>query len=128
MLDQPKTFLTDFEKAAINSIQRNFSHATVTGCLFHMSQNIYRKVVDLGFKQQYHSDNMFSLKVRCLPALAFLPPTDVVQGFELLAEDDVLPSELISYFEDSYAGPCRGRGARRRRLHPLYPRRYVESP
>ena len=82
---------------------------------------IYRKVVDLGSKQQYHSDNMFSLKVRCLPALAFLPPTDVVQCFELLAEDDDLPSKLISYFEDSYVGPCRGRGARRRRLQPLFP-------
>ena len=43
---------TDFEIAAINVIEENFTFIA-KGYFFHFTQCIYRKVIELGFKQQY---------------------------------------------------------------------------
>ena len=42
------------------------------GCLFHLSQNIYRKIVELGYKVRYLTDSEFSMNIRSMVALAFL--------------------------------------------------------
>ncbi|XP_076069967.1 uncharacterized protein LOC143041794 [Oratosquilla oratoria] len=117
---EPATVMMDFEKAAINSLLDIFPSSDVTCCLFHLSQNVYKQVVTIGFKQQYHQDDDFSLKVRFLPALAFLPIDDVIDGFEELTDDD-FPQELVSYFETYYIRGVRGRGQRRRRVEPVFP-------
>ena len=72
------------------------------------------------FQQRYHQDNQFSLKVRCLNALAFLPEEEVPDAFEELIDDDDFPQELVDYFAKTYIGPTRGRGANRRRLEPMF--------
>ncbi|XP_076064968.1 uncharacterized protein LOC143039010 [Oratosquilla oratoria] len=118
---EPATVMMDFEKAAINSLLDIFPSSDVTCCLFHLLQNVYKQVVTIGFKQQYHQDDDFSLKVRCLSALAFLPIDDVIDGFEELTDDDDFPQELVSYFETYYIGGMRCRGQRRRRVEPVFP-------
>ena len=50
--------------------------------------------MNLGFKNRYHSESSFSLKVRCFSALAFLPCHDVATGFEELPEDEDVPEEF----------------------------------
>ena len=77
--------------------------------------------MELGFKQQYHNDNAFSLLMRYFSALAFVPSDKVVEVFEELSEDDRIPLEFISYFETTYIGVLRGRRNNRRRDQPLYP-------
>ena len=98
-----------------------FQETEVSCCLFHLSQNVYKHTVQAGYKERYHQDDEFSLKVRCFPALAFLPQNDVVSGFEELIDDDEIPEEIVSYFATNYIGGERGRGSRRRRLDPLFP-------
>ena len=45
-----------------------------------------RKVVKVGLKTQYEHDNNVRGYVRCLSALAFVPPEDVFEAFKLLVE------------------------------------------
>ena len=62
----------------------------------------------------------FSIKVRCFASLAFLPKEEVIDGFDELVDDDDIPQALVSYFENTYIGPARGRGQRGRRLEPIF--------
>lgn len=117
----PDTMLIDFEKSIVTAFTKVFPDATTTGCLFHLSQNIYRKVIDMGEKVRYQNDVEFNTKVKCFTALAFLPPADVVDGFVELTDDEDIPQELVSYFETYYIGGERGRGPNRRRIEPLFP-------
>ena len=94
---QPATIIMDFEKGAINSITNAFQGITVTLCLFHFFQSLYRKLVELGFINQYHNDGEFNLKIRCYSALAFLPVDHVVDAFIELSDDDDIPQEFVSY-------------------------------
>jgi transposase-like protein len=41
---RPATVTLDFEKAAINAFHESFPDAAVTGCFYHLSQSVYRKV------------------------------------------------------------------------------------
>ncbi|XP_066947100.1 uncharacterized protein [Macrobrachium rosenbergii] len=118
---EPDRIVVDFEKAVINSLKAVFQETEVSCCLFHLSQNVYKHTVQAGYKERYHQDDEFSLKVRCFPALAFLPPNDVLSGFEELIDDNEIPEEIVSYFSTNYIGDERGRGSRRRRLEPLFP-------
>ena len=117
----PSTMLLDFEKATIKSFQRCFPNCLITLCLFHMSKNVYYKVVETGNKQRYHDEEDFNLKIRCLPALAFLPSEDVDDAFNVLSEDDAIPDEILTYFKGTYIGDFRGRGQNRRRVQPMFP-------
>ena len=53
--------------------------------------------------------------------LAFLPVSDITDGFIKLTEDDGLPQELVLYFETHYVGGERGQGPRRHRVEPTFP-------
>ena len=76
-----------------------FENAEVRGCLFHLSQSIYRKILNFGYQQAYQSNDDFSMKIRSLTCLALIPFDDVVPAFEEITEDENLPDEIISYFE-----------------------------
>ena len=49
-----------------------------------MAQNIYRKVQSFGLTTQYGTDENFSLLIRHIPALAFLPPNEIPIAFDEL--------------------------------------------
>jgi hypothetical protein len=109
--------MMDFEKAAINAVQDVYPDAKIQGCLYHLSQNIYRKVQSLGLQERYQTDAEFSLLMRMIPALAFVPIDEVINVFEELQEamsPEGIP--VLDYFEDSYIG----RKRRRNRAVPLY--------
>ena len=89
-------------------------------CLFHLGQNVYRHIVQEGFKVCYHEDDSFSIKLRSFISLAFLPTNEVDDAFEELLDDDDIPQPFVSYIENTYTGPVRGRGNRRRRLDPKF--------
>ena len=82
----PSSIMIDFEKAAMNSLEKKFI-ACVSGCFFHLSQSIYRKIKANGLTTDYQQDRDFALKLKMLPYLAFVPEIDVIDSFNILMEE-----------------------------------------
>ena len=120
-LSSPSVIVTDFEKAIHNAVRRAYPSVSVQGCHFHLGQALYRKISTLGFRERYNTDPSFSLKIRKLTALAFLPPNDVIEAYEDLIDDDDFSNDLITYFDVTYIGVAKGRADRRRRQNPIFP-------
>ncbi|KAF0721311.1 MULE domain-containing protein, partial [Aphis craccivora] len=97
------------------------------GCFFHLSQAVWRQIQHHGLAKQYSDDVQFSLEVRKLAALAFLPFDKVIEfeSFELLLdstyyiENEEMLSPLITYFEGTWIGILDRRGNRRPPLFPI---------
>jgi len=112
---RPEVVLTDFEMAAQSAFRSHFPDARITGCYFHLSQSVMRKVGEIGMRPSYDSDDDIRTMVRCLAALAHVPAEDVGSSFEALAA--AMPQhpcmdELLAYFENTYVRGRRmpGRG------------------
>ena len=115
----PQSIMVDFEKAAINALENNFI-SVISACFFHLSQNIYRKIQAEGLTTSYRRDRDFSLKIKMLPSLAFVPEIDVKDCFNILMQD--FPENAISvanYFENNYTGRKLPNGSRRAPLYPI---------
>ena len=76
----PTDILFDFEQAAMNSARNVFVGVHETGCFFHLSQNIWKKNQQNGLAVLYETDDEFSISMRMIPALAFVPDADVPQA------------------------------------------------
>ena len=113
-LAAPRKILVDFEKATMNAFAAAYPNATITGCYFHLCQSVIRKVNEVGLKQIYENDDVVRGYVRSLAAIAFVPPEDVIEAFELVVES--MPSEIdhlnevTSFFEHTYVRGRRLRG------------------
>ncbi|CAG8481702.1 7196_t:CDS:2, partial [Gigaspora rosea] len=80
----PPVIITDFEQSVINAVQSKFSNST-------------HKAIEYG------SNEAFSLRLRHLAALAFLPPLEIPVAFDTIKP--MMPSnttEIINYFENTY--------------------------
>jgi MULE transposase domain/FLYWCH zinc finger domain len=100
---QPQFVLTDFEQAAINATSREFQGVQNKGCFFHLAQSIYRRIQTSGLSVQYGTDENFSLLIRHIPALAFLPPNDIPAAFdELKGHIPPEANEIVEWFENNY--------------------------
>ena len=107
----PALFSRDYEIAIITEFLRAFPNANIGGCLFHLSQNIQKHVRELHLQQMYDNDARINLHVRMIEALAFIPPDNVIEAFEVLEEYvDVSLEPLVEYFEDNYIGRRHRRG------------------
>ena len=96
--------MVDFENAAINAFEENFV-AIISGCFFHLSQSIFRKIQSEGLIAQYQTDSEFFLKLKMLPRLAFVPERDFVKSFNILMiEFPQSAINVVKYFEDNYIG------------------------
>jgi hypothetical protein len=109
----PNNVLVDFESATMGAFRVAFPNARVSGCYFHLSQSILRKVNEIGLKVQYERNDEVRGSIRCLAALAHVPVDDVMESFEFLSES--MPEvekmdELLSYFEHTYIRGRRLRG------------------
>ena len=102
---RPDVILTDFEMAAISAFRCHFPNSKVTGCYFHLTPSVLRKVGEIGMRPSYYTDEEIRGMVRCLAALAHVPVDDIVSSFEALAAEMPQHSsmdELLSYFEHTY--------------------------
>lgn len=77
-------FQVDFEKATMQAIKHLFQHAQISGCFFHFTQCIWRKVQTLGLSSEYNDGNPMQVMtmVRRLAALPLLPHDDIDLAFE----------------------------------------------
>lgn len=71
--------------ALIRAVCTEFPHAKRSGCNFHHTQAIIRKVKKLGLISAYRDKVSTQLCVRKLLALGFLPPNCIVPAFERLS-------------------------------------------
>ena len=116
----PTSILADFEMSSINAVGSVYPNATVSGCFFHFTQCIYRKVQDSGLQNEYRNTD-FNLFVRMLAALAFVPVNGVVDTFDTLLEGHApaTAQPIIDYFEDNFIGRLTRRHVRRAPLFSL---------
>ena len=92
-------------------------------CTFHLGQNVFRHLQDCGKKwvEKYVNDADFNVAVRCLSALAHLPPEDISDAFDDLLEDYTeLPDELVEYFAKTYIGTVVKKGRKMVKVAPMY--------
>lgn len=114
----PTTVLIDFELAIKNALETVFPGVIVSGCFFHFSQNIWRRVQASGLQERYQEDFNFVTDVRMIAALAFVPENDVERFFNLLSNSvDPELDVILDYIEENYIGVIR-RGRYRRPRFP----------
>jgi hypothetical protein len=127
----PESILSDFEAATIKSIKSKFPNilhkgnviisfpilidlcfdCLFSGCLFHFGQCFWRQVQGFGLQKKYQEDKSFNSNVKQLIALAFVPVSDVIKGFELIADNfDDDADDLLDYFEKTWIGEPKKRG------------------
>jgi hypothetical protein len=120
----PPIIITDFEQAVINAVQSEFPDSIHKGCFFHLCQSLWRKIQSEGLANEYGTDEDFSIKLRHITALAFLPASEIPPAFDqvklLLPEN---ANGIIEYFESNYVnGRVRNlRNRSSRRVQPLFP-------
>jgi len=69
-----KTFLVDFEHAAINAIRQVFPEYRIKGCSFHFRQALYRRIQLEGLAQEYeNADSAIRRWLRQIMSLSALP-------------------------------------------------------
>ena len=78
----PPIIITDFEQAVINATRSEFPDSIHKGCFFHLCQNLWRKIQSEGLAIEYGNNEDFSIKLRYLTALAFLPPSEIPAAFD----------------------------------------------
>ena len=96
----------NFEKAAINSFQQVWPATQVKCCFFHLTHNIWSKIQAEGLQAAYNQDEELALRIRLLPALAFVSPFDVLEVFGDVVQELPMPQAtgLVLYFEKTYVG------------------------
>ena len=66
----------------------------------------------MGLKKKYQEDKCFRLNAKKLLVLAFVPVSDVIKAFNLIADDfnDDDDEKLLNYFESTWIGEPKRRG------------------
>lgn len=101
----PDSISIDFEIAAISAIKEAFPQLNVHGCYYHLTKNFWKKMGDIGMISNYNNDANFSVMVKMIILLAFVPIEDLDVATDLLADDlpdDIVP--LLEWFKEYYIG------------------------
>jgi len=101
----PLKIISDFELGIIHACEEVYPGVPVTGCFFHLTQSIYRRVQEEGLARRYRDPDDRSIRdfAHMTAALAFVPVSDVHTVFQLLRDecpDEYLP--VMQYFGDTY--------------------------
>lgn len=106
----PEIVLSDFESGLIDVIRVQFPNTTHSGCHFHFTQALWRKVQEVGLVPAYKDTEQYpeiSEFVQLCMALAFIPQSDVVDQFNecvsnLSEEQKRLLDRFILYFRETW--------------------------
>ncbi len=121
----PISIMTDFEKAQLNAFRTVFPSAEHRGCFFHYRQCQQRNIQNNHVLREKQADVDFSLQLKMLSALAFVPPCDVVATLDEVLDSpffqqhqDIL-DDFLNYFLRTWIGPFNHRGIRQAPLYPI---------
>ena len=81
---RPRMVICDFEQALITAVETDLPHAQVKGCYFHFTQNLWRRIQELGLAGPYHRDRDLRKCLRKVMAIGYLPLALVQMNFNLL--------------------------------------------
>ena len=102
----PTSVVMDFEKGTINAGRGTFNHIllNITGCYFHLSANMWKKIQKYGITVLYNQNNDVKLFIGMILGLSFLPTNEVINGFNLLLGHipDQALNPVINYFANTY--------------------------
>ena len=84
----PVKVMMDFEAAPISAVKELYPNCSISGCNFHFSQCLWRKVQKAGLSVQYtEKDSVVREYMRPVAALAHLPVRDIPDGWLALMEE-----------------------------------------
>ena len=86
-----------YETASHKAAKEVFPGIEIECCCFFFGQANWRNVVSLGFPQRCIEDLDFTLKVRMVTALAFMPADRIYRGF--LEVSMIMPKEFQDLFK-----------------------------
>uniref|UniRef100_A0A915CNJ0 MULE transposase domain-containing protein n=1 Tax=Ditylenchus dipsaci TaxID=166011 RepID=A0A915CNJ0_9BILA len=95
----------DFEQAAIQSAILVFTECQISGCLFYLAKNFKKKIREVNLTTRYREPE-FSVRVRMIMSLAFVPPATIWDNFEILRtylldnNQDLAP--VLNWFRKNY--------------------------
>ena len=81
---QPRRVVCDFEKSLMIALEFEFPTSRLSGCYFHFTQSLWRRVQHVGLAADYRNDERLRKRVRKVMALGFLPTLLVRQNFGIL--------------------------------------------
>ncbi|KAL8610870.1 hypothetical protein ACOMHN_056725 [Nucella lapillus] len=109
---RPRIIVCDFEIALWGAVQMEFPTAALSGCYFHWTKSLWRKVQDLGLAGQYRQNRRLRKLVRKAMALGFLPLALVRISFQQLLHSQntqrliqtypELQEFLVTYLQNHY--------------------------
>lgn len=108
--------MVDFERAVINALQFQWPNVSASGCFFHLNQNLWKKIQEVGLAGFYGEDVENAVHLKMIASVAFVPPGDVVQSWNDLSLFVVLQlwmqpfpqnvndslDDIFTYFEVNY--------------------------
>uniref|UniRef100_A0AC34G2S0 MULE transposase domain-containing protein n=1 Tax=Panagrolaimus sp. ES5 TaxID=591445 RepID=A0AC34G2S0_9BILA len=122
----PETAMMDFEIAFHQAFAAVFPETFISGCFFHLCENIRRNISEVGLKIAVRDNHQLATSMAIFRALAFFPVEFVERAFvvlknhleELYSERDDFAAimAVCDYFEETYVGKL----VRRRRNQPLF--------
>jgi len=100
----PKTIITDFQLAAIQSVAAVLGPDVATqGCFYHLCQSTWRKMQELGRTEHYRTEDEVKPFCGMLDGLAFLPQDKVQAGMQYRKQRIPEGMEaLVDYFDANY--------------------------
>lgn len=102
----PLRIISDFEKESVK-VAKKFFLSEFKGCLFHFGQIIWRRIQKNRLATRYGRDEKFSLKIRMIKSLAFVPP-DEISGYYLALSNNLKKDKdatiILKWFKKNYIG------------------------
>jgi len=102
----PVHIMADFEEAPVLAFRQLYGDVSVSGCWFHFSQAVIKRVQKLGLKDAYQSRDDIKDVVRCILGLPLLPASDIadaLQDIRAMIRNDMYMShamrQLIAYIQ-----------------------------
>ena len=109
---KPLSIMVDFEFAMIKAIREQLPAAQLKGCRFHLHQNWWRKIQNLGLAPTYKDKkSKYGRWLKGIFGVSLLPPRSVEGIFNKYASSRTMPhptpqiSEFIDYLNAHYVGP-----------------------
>ncbi|XP_020898546.1 uncharacterized protein LOC110237295 [Exaiptasia diaphana] len=94
-----KRIVLDFEKSAWKALSRVLPTVKLSGCSFHWSKAVWRKIQYLGLQAAYHEDRAAQTFLRNVMALPYIPADDIEEMFNRLHEQANQNDSLLNLLQ-----------------------------